>query len=96
MEELRKAGVESSPADYRCALAFVDEDGTSLLTDGRCDGTVRMVPKGENGFGYDPYFYTEAYPGRTMAELSLEEKDAISHRGRALRAMVKELEERLR
>ena len=55
-----------------------------------------MVPKGENGFGYDPYFYTEAYPGRTMAELSLEEKDAISHRGRALRAMVKELEERLR
>ena len=96
MEELRKAGVESSPADYRCALAFVDEDGTSLLTEGRCDGTVRMVPKGENGFGYDPYFYTEAYPGRTMAELSLEEKDAISHRGRALRAMVKELEERLR
>ncbi len=96
MEELRKAGVESSAADYRCALAFVDEDGTSLLTEGRCDGTVRMVPKGENGFGYDPYFYTEAYPGRTMAELSLEEKDAISHRGRALRAMVKELEERLR
>ena len=96
MEELRKAGVESSAADYRCALAFVDEDGTSLLTEGRCDGTVRMEPKGENGFGYDPYFYTEAYPGRTMAELSLEEKDAISHRGRALRAMVKELEERLR
>lgn len=46
MEELRKAGVESSAADYRCALAFVDEDGTSLLTEGRCDGTVRMVPKG--------------------------------------------------
>ena len=96
LAELRKAGVESSPADYRCALAFVDEDGTSLVTEGRCDGTVRMVAKGENGFGYDPYFYTEDYPGRTMAEISFEEKDAISHRGKALRAMVEELEERLR
>ena len=96
LAELRKAGVESSPADYRCALAFVDVDGTSLVTEGRCDGTVRMVAKGENGFGYDPYFYTEDYPGRTMAEISFEEKDAISHRGKALRAMVEELEERLR
>ena len=104
LAELRKAGVESSPADYRCALAFVDVNGTSLVTEGRCDGTVRMVAKGENGFeekgtngfGYDPYFYTEDYPGRTMAEISFEEKDAISHRGKALRAMVEELEERLR
>ena len=96
LAELRKADVESSPADYRCALVFVDEDGTSLVTEGRCDGTVRMVAKGENGFGYDPYFYTEDYPGRTMAEISFEEKDAISHRGKALRAMVEELEERLR
>lgn len=46
LAELRKAGVESSPADYRCALAFVDVDGTSLVTEGRCDGTVRMVAKG--------------------------------------------------
>lgn len=96
LEELQKAGVKESPADYRCALAFADTDGTVFTSEGRCDGIVRMVPRGENGFGYDPYFYTKDYPGRTMAEISFAEKDKISHRGRALREMVRRLEEYLK
>lgn len=96
LEELVIADVDESPADYRCALCFVDEDGTRFTTEGRCDGTIKKMPRGNNGFGYDPYFYTNEYAGRTMAELSLVEKDRISHRGRALRKMVKKLEEYLK
>ncbi len=96
LQELRKAGVKESPADYRCALVFADTDGSIFTSEGRCDGTVQMVPRGENGFGYDPYFYPAEYPGRTMAEISLAEKDRISHRGKALREMVCKLEEHLK
>ncbi|MBQ1621151.1 MAG: non-canonical purine NTP pyrophosphatase [Selenomonas sp.] len=56
----------------------------------RLDGTVRTQPRGEGGFGYDPYFYVGE---KSMAELTFAEKDAISHRGRALRALVRQLEE---
>lgn len=95
LEELCIADVEESPADYRCSLCFIDTDGTILRADGRCDGIVRKIPKGRNGFGYDPYFYTNEYAGRTMAELTLEEKGRISHRGRALRKLTQQLEEYL-
>lgn len=88
LEELRRAGAEESPADYRCALAFVGDGGEEILTEGRCDGVVRTTPKGTGGFGYDPYFYIGE---RTIAQMSLEEKDAISHRGEALRKMVERL-----
>ena len=92
--ELEKRGLDASAADYRCALVFEDTDGTVLTADGRVDGTVRLVPRGDGGFGYDPYFYVPRDGGRekTMAELTLAEKDAISHRGRALRELVQELE----
>jgi len=88
LEELERVGVEESPADYRCALAFVDPDGIELLAEGRCDGVVRKTAKGTNGFGYDPYFYLGE---KTIAEMDLEEKDKISHRGKALREMVLKL-----
>lgn len=93
--ELEKRGLDASAADYRCALVFEDTDGTILTADGRVDGTVRLTPRGEGGFGYDPYFYVPRDGGeeKTMAELTLEEKDEISHRGRALRELVKKLEE---
>ena len=94
LAELRNAGVTESDADYRCALVFMDTDGQELHADGRCDGVIRMTAKGSNGFGYDPYFY--AAKDRTMAELSLEEKDRISHRGAALRRLVQLLEEYLK
>ena len=94
LAELRNAGVTESDADYRCALVFMDTDGQELHADGRCDGVIRMKAKGSNGFGYDPYFYVAK--DRTMAELSLEEKDRISHRGAALRRMVQFLGEYLK
>jgi len=93
LEELCIADVEESPANYCCSLCFMDTDGTLVMTDGRCDGVVKKIPKGKNGFGYDPYFYTNEYAGRTMAELTMEEKNRISHRGRALRKLVQKLEE---
>ncbi len=93
IEELKKIGVENSPADYRCALHFADIDGTEISADGKVDGIIKLIPKGSNGFGYDPYFYMN--DSKTMAQLSPEEKDKISHRGAALKKFVSKLKERL-
>jgi XTP/dITP diphosphohydrolase len=75
---------------YVCALAYVEPGGREEVVHGRCEGTLAREPRGQGGFGYDPAFVPEDYPGdeRTMAELTPEEKDAISHRGRAARALV--------
>jgi XTP/dITP diphosphohydrolase len=62
---------------------------------GRVEGRIVRDPRGTNGFGYDPIFESQDVPGRTTAELSDEEKDAISHRGRALRALAPYLAELL-
>ena len=86
MEELESVGVNESKADYRCALVFMDTDGTTFETEGVCYGTIKKTARGSGGFGYDPYFYFDN--NKTMAELPLEEKDKISHRGAALRQMV--------
>ena len=73
---------------YVCAMAFVEPGGAQEVVHGRCEGTLAHEPRGDGGFGYDPAFVPDDYPGdeRTMAELTPEEKDAISHRGRAARA----------
>jgi XTP/dITP diphosphohydrolase len=78
---------------YVCALAYVDPGGREEVVHGRCEGRLAEEPRGEGGFGYDPAFVPDDYPGdeRTMAELTPEEKDAISHRGRAARALVARL-----
>jgi XTP/dITP diphosphohydrolase len=75
---------------YVCALAYVEPGGREEVVHGRCEGTLALEPRGKRGFGYDPAFVPDDYPGdeRTMAELTPEEKDAISHRGRAARALV--------
>ena len=91
--ELKKLGVTSSKADYQCALTMVDVDGCILQTQGFCLGEIRTTAKGDNGFGYDPYFYVGE---KSMAELTLAEKGAISHRGEALRAMAVLLKEYLK
>ena len=76
-------------AAYVCVLALVLADGRELLFEGRCEGRLTHEPRGEGGFGYDPAFVpTDGEDGRTMAELRPEEKDAISHRGRAARALL--------
>jgi XTP/dITP diphosphohydrolase len=78
---------------YVCALAYVEPGGREELVHGRCEGRLAAEPRGEGGFGYDPAFIPDDYPDdeRTMAELTPEEKDAISHRGRAARALVQKL-----
>ena len=83
-QELKKLGRESSPAAYQCALTFRDAEGRVLTAKGFCRGEIRLAARGENGFGYDPYFYVGDV---AMAEMSLAEKQAISHRGAALREM---------
>ena len=87
--EIAKKGAPSSPAAYRCVLAFVDTDGATLTAEGSCAGIIRPEARGNGGFGYDPFFYIDK--NRTMAELTLVEKDAISHRGKALREMADQL-----
>ncbi|MDQ3632540.1 MAG: non-canonical purine NTP pyrophosphatase, partial [Actinomycetota bacterium] len=83
-----------------CALAFVDgRSGEAWTVDGRCTGTLDPHPRGANGFGYDPAFLPDDVvdpdrPGRTMAELEAEEKAAISHRGRAVTALLTQLDRR--
>jgi len=74
---------------YVCAMAFVEPGGAEEVIHGRCEGHLTHDPRGSDGFGYDPAFVPDDYPGdeRTMAELTPDEKDAISHRGRAAREL---------
>ncbi len=74
-------------AHFACAVALVHPDGRELVVEGRMDGTVIREVRGSGGFGYDVLFVADEQPGRTTAELSREDKDAISHRGRALREL---------
>ncbi len=76
---------------YVCAVAYVAPGGEERLFEARCDGELAREPRGEGGFGYDPAFVPVEHPDRTMAELEPREKDAISHRGRAFRALAAEL-----
>ncbi len=80
---------------YICALAYVEPGGVEHVVEGRCEGTLSHDPRGDGGFGYDPAFVpSDRDDGRTMAELTPEEKDAISHRGRAARVLLEWLERR--
>lgn len=92
----RLAGVEDDKrtARFVCAIAACFPDGKIITTEGVIEGRIAWEPAGGGGFGYDPIFYLPEY-GCTSAELSAEEKNAISHRGRALRAMKEELKKRL-
>lgn len=75
--------------EYVCALALVLPDGSERVRTGVCAGRLTHAPRGEGGFGYDPAFVpTPGGAGRTMAELTSEEKDAISHRGLAARGLL--------
>ena len=78
---------ERRTAHFTCAVALVHPDGRELVVEGRMDGTVIREVRGSGGFGYDVLFVADEQPGRTTAELSREDKDAISHRGRALREL---------
>ncbi len=90
LAKLLREAPAGSPLAYVCALAYVDPGSDEeRLFEGRCTGTLTATPRGSEGFGYDPAFLPDDVPGeRTMAELEPEAKDAISHRGRAARALL--------
>ena len=94
LREVAAAGGERG-AYYVCALALVEADGSEHVFEARCDGHLIEQPRGEGGFGYDPAFVPEATgpdDGRTYSEISQEEKNEISHRGRAARLLARHLE----
>lgn len=76
-------------ARFRTAVVLASPDGAELTTDGVVEGVIADAPTGEGGFGYDPVFRPAGGGGRTFAEMTAAEKDAISHRGRALRSLAR-------
>jgi XTP/dITP diphosphohydrolase len=95
-DNLAKLVAEAPPGSalaYVCVIALVDpQTGEERTFEGRCTGTMAPAPRGSGGFGYDPIFVPDDLDDqRTMAELSQAEKDAISHRGRAARALLEHL-----
>jgi len=101
LQKLLREAPAGSALQYVCAIAYVDpSEGVERIFEGRCRGRLAAEPRGERGFGYDPAFLPDEGPpahgggsAPTMAELSDEQKDAISHRGRAARALLAWLKE---
>ncbi len=75
--------VDDKSASFICSICFINSNGESFTVKGSVNGEIILTPRGNNGFGYDPYFYLPTL-GKTMAELSKEEKNKISHRKNAL------------
>lgn len=88
--EMAAADSDSRAAHFYCAIAVVRPDGSEFTVNGRFDGVINLEARGKNGFGYDPIFYLEEY-GMSSAEISPALKNELSHRGKALRAMVEVL-----
>jgi XTP/dITP diphosphohydrolase len=89
LAKLRAEAPAGSALRYVCVMAHAEPDGDTRTFTGVCDGTLAADARGSGGFGYDPAFLPADVPdGRTMAELSDAEKDAISHRGRAARELL--------
>ena len=85
--------MEDVPDDKRtarfvCTIHFIDTDGSEICVEGKVCGSINRAPAGENGFGYDPVFM---YEGQSFAQIPAEKKNAVSHRGDALRKLVDEI-----
>lgn len=91
---LRDIRDESRTARFRCAAAYAEPSGATVLAEGTCEGRIAREPAGSGGFGYDPIFVPQGET-RTMAELTPDQKHAISHRGRAFRELARLLQERV-
>ncbi|HWG22424.1 MAG TPA: non-canonical purine NTP pyrophosphatase [Terracidiphilus sp.] len=91
----RMAGIapDRRTARYRCVLVVARDSRVIETADGWVEGTILTAPRGTGGFGYDPLFYLPEF-GFTMAEISLEKKLTLSHRGRAIEALLQKLESR--
>ena len=92
LDRLKGVPKEQRTARFVCAIAAVMPDGALLTTEGTIEGRIGYEERGKNGFGYDPIFLVPPYV-QTSAELTEEEKNAISHRGNALRSMRLKIEE---
>jgi non-canonical purine NTP pyrophosphatase (RdgB/HAM1 family) len=86
MDELKDVPKQKRQACYRCALAFSDPTGKTILTVGECIGLITKKPAGEFGFGYDPYFYVP-HLKQTMAEVGMDIKNKMSHRALAIKEL---------
>lgn len=81
-------------ARFACTLVLIDEDGAETVARGTVEGRIGRQPRGEEGFGYDPLFWPDAFEGRcTLAEVPQSQKAAVSHRGNALRALRAQLQQ---
>ena len=85
-------GIKNRSAKFVTAVAVILPDGTELVTTGEVKGEILNEPEGENGFGYDPIFYCTEL-GKTFANADMEEKNSVSHRGRALKSMYEKLKD---
>jgi XTP/dITP diphosphohydrolase len=91
LRELADVPDDRRQAQFRSVIAVAFPDGSSWWVEGSLAGVMVCASRGEHGFGYDPIFVPDDGDGRTLAELSAEEKNALSHRGRALRAFAEKL-----
>jgi XTP/dITP diphosphohydrolase len=91
LEEMRSVPAEKRGARFRCVVAIVYRGGERLV-EGICEGRITEEPRGDGGFGYDPVFYVPEV-GKTFAQMTLEEKNSMSHRGKAFREAARVLEE---
>ena len=91
LQQLFDVPDERRGAHFACAVAFCVPDGDEVVVEGRMDGRVIRETRGSGGFGYDVLFEADEFPGRTTAELDPPDKDAISHRGRALRLIAPQI-----
>ena len=92
INKIKALDLESSLASYVCVLCLYDhKTGFKKCTHGKCSGKIKIIPRGSNGFGYDPYFYID---DKSMAEMSMEEKAKISHRGKAAIKMLQYIHKR--
>lgn len=91
MNDMKDVPDEKRTARFVCAMSAILFDGSEKASKGICAGRVAYKMAGENGFGYDPFFYMEEY-GCTTAQMTPEQKNSVSHRGQALRAILSQLE----
>lgn len=88
LREMEGIPTSKRGARFKCVMALASTDGRKAVTEGVCRGSIGFKEVGKRGFGYDPLFILPHY-GKTMAQISIEEKNRISHRGKALRKMRK-------
>ncbi len=91
LEKMKNVSEENRTAHFVCTIHFIDTEGSEIPVEGRVYGKIGYEPIGENGFGYDPVFM---YEGMSFAQLGAEEKNGVSHRANALKALIEKLNER--